>query len=346
MKSNFFLALLTLELFCFPRLADANPYLAKAGEPPASVRVATCAVSGGFVHLYTALDHGLFDKYGIKASNVFIRGSGVALAAMAFDEVQFLYCAADATIPGMASGIDVKLVASPLVGLPYVMLARKDIKRPEDLKGKTIGVTRPGDLSFRLSKAVLKKFNLSEGDVKIRPIGGSQSERYHAMLQDIVQALVITPPLDVRGKKDGFNVIYTLGDLDIPFIYSSVHTNLKSLKERPLLVQRFVAAMAESLAFVDNNPDKAKASMAKAMKTADPEALQSAYNAYAKAIVNRRMLVPVDAVAAAMEIAREQGTSVRKKAPELVDNSFAENLTKSGFLREIWGGEVPDGARR
>jgi ABC-type nitrate/sulfonate/bicarbonate transport system substrate-binding protein len=337
---------LIVGVLLFTTGARANPYLAKPLESPVSVRVATCAVSGGFVHLYTALDSGLFEKYGIKASNVFIRGSGIALAAMASDEVQFLYCAADATIPGMASGIDVKLVASPLVGLPYVMLARKDIKRPEDLKGKTIGVTRPGDLSFRLSKAVLKKFNLSEGDVTIRPIGGSQSERYNAMLQDVVQALVITPPLDVRGKKDGFNLLYNLSELDISFIYSSLHTNGKSLKERPQLVQRFVAAMAESLAFVEKNPDKAKAAMAKAMKTSDAEALQSAYNAYARGIVNRRMLVPADAVGSAIEIAREQGTNVRKKAAELIDNSFTQSLAKSGFLKEIWGGEIPDRAKK
>ena len=42
-----------------------------------------------------------------------------------------------------------------------------------------------------------------------------------------------------------------------------------------------------------------------------------------------------------IEVAREQGTNVRKKAAEVIDNSFAENLEKSGLLKEIWGGEVP-----
>ena len=71
----------------------ANPYLAKPGEKPLSMRVSTCAVSGGFVHLYTALDNGLFDKYGIKLENIFIRGSAQNLTALATDEVQFTYCA-------------------------------------------------------------------------------------------------------------------------------------------------------------------------------------------------------------------------------------------------------------
>lgn len=320
--------------------AGANPYLAKPGETPVTVRIATCAVSGGFVHLYTAIDNGLFDKYGIKANHIYIRGSGISLTALASDEIQFLFCAADGTIPGMATGIDAKLVAAPLVGLPYVLLVRKDVKRPEDLKGKSIGVTRPGDLSYRLSRAVLKKFGLTEEDVKLRPIGGSQSERYNAMVQDVIQAIIVTPPLDVRGKRDGFNLVYNLNDLKLPFIYSSVHTNSKMIQERPQLAQRVVAAFAEAVQFVEKNPDKAKASVSKALKLKDAEALQSSYDAYAKSIVNRKLLVPGDQVADAVELAKAE-TSVRKKANEIYDNRFAEDLDKSGFLKEIWGGKVP-----
>ena len=323
-----------------PVAANANPFLAKAGEATANVQVATCAVSGGFIHLYTAMDNGLFDKYGIKIDHKFISGSAMNLAALSADEVQFLYCAADGTIPGLASGVDGKLVASPLIGLPYVLLAHKDIKRLEDLKGKSIGVSRAGDLDDRLMKTLLKKVNLSTSEVAIRPIGGSQSERYNAMMAGIIQAAPVTPPLDARGKKDGLNVIYNLKDLNLPFIYSSLHTNPKTLKERPHLVQRFVAAMAESVHYVEKNPDKAKASLGKVLKISESEILQSAYDAYAISLVNRSLIVPANALAEAVEVARDSGTAVRKKPAELFDNSFAEQLTKSGFLKELWGAEV------
>jgi len=331
-----------IALFCLlaPVAANANPYLAKPGEPPVSIHVATCAVSGGFTHLYTALDNGLFDKYGIKVDHRFISGSGVNLAALAADEIQFLYCAADATIPGLASGIDGKLVGAPLVGLPYVLIGQKEIKRIEDLKGKSIGISRPGDLDDRLMKAMLKRFNLTTEEVKLRPIGGSQSERYTAMVEGIVQAVSVTRPLDARGKKDGFSLIYNLNELGLPFIYSSLHTNPKMLKERPWLVQRFVAAMAESIYFVEKNPDKAKASLGKVLKISETEILQSAYDAYAKLLVNRRMAVPANALADAVEVARDTGTNIRKKPAELFNNAFAENLEKSGFLKEIWGAEL------
>jgi ABC-type nitrate/sulfonate/bicarbonate transport system substrate-binding protein len=84
--------LLALWALIVAESASANPYLAKVGEAPTTVHVATCAVSGGFIHLYTAMDNGLFDKYGLKVDNKFISGSAMNLAALSADEVQFLYC--------------------------------------------------------------------------------------------------------------------------------------------------------------------------------------------------------------------------------------------------------------
>jgi ABC-type nitrate/sulfonate/bicarbonate transport system substrate-binding protein len=336
MKFKLFVAFLILSI-AVP--VGANPYLPKPGERPVSLRVSTCAVSGGFIHLYTALDNGLFDKYGIKLENIFIRGSAQNLTALATDEVQFTYCASDAIIPGMAAGIEVKIVASPLVKLPYVLITRKEIKRPEDLKGKALGIARAGDLSDRLSRAVVKKLGLAPDAVTIRPIGGSQGERYQAMAAGIVHGVIITPPLDVKARNEGYNVMYRLIDLNIPFIYSSLHTSYKMLRERPEIVQRMVAAFAEIVYFVEKNPDKAKASVAKAMRTNDAEALQSAYDTYARDILDRTMVVPGKAVAETVEIARESGSPVRKKPEELYDNSFVNNLEKSGFMKEIWGSE-------
>ncbi len=341
MKTKWTCALIFLIYFCWPHAAYANPYLAKAGEAPVTVRVAACAITGGFIHLYAALDNGLFDKYGMKVEFVSIRGSGVSLAALAADEVQFLYCAADATIPGMASGSDAKLIAAPLIGLPWVLLTRKDIKRPEELKGKSIAVTRPGDLTFRLARALLKKFNLSESDVKILTVGGTgQVEPFNALRSGFAEAALVTPPLDVRGRRDGFSLIYRLNDLGLPAVYSSLHTNAKTLRERPLLAQKWVAALADSIQFVEKNPDRGKAAVGKALKLNDADALQSAYDAYAKLLVNRRLSVPETSVAGVIEVAREQGTSIRRKASEMTDNRFAEDLEKSGFLKELWGAEI------
>jgi len=340
MKRYPMIGLILVQLLMVAARGEANPYLAKPGEKPVAIRMSNCAVSGGFTHMYAAVDARLFEKYGLRTELIYIQGSGPGLTALATNEIQFLYCAGDATIPGLAAGVEVKLVGSPLVGMPYMLLARKDIKRVEDLKGKSIGYSRPGQVDHRLARAVLKKFNLSESEVALRPIGGSQPERYRAMQQDIVQAIPVPPPLDVRGKKDGFQVIYNLNDLGLPFIYSSLHTNATMLANQRETVQRFVAAMAEAIHFVEKNPERAKGALSKVLKLTDQDSLQSAYDAYAIALVNRRMMVPANMVTAAVDVVRELGTNIKRKPTDLFDNSFAEHLDKSGFLRELWGTEL------
>jgi ABC-type nitrate/sulfonate/bicarbonate transport system substrate-binding protein len=326
--------------------ALANPYLAKPGEPLVRARIGTCAITGGFVHLYAALDNKLFEKYGVNAEHIVVRGGSVAAAALAADEISFLYCNADTNIARIATGMDGKLVASPLVGLPYVVLARKDIKRPADLKGKSIGVTRPGDFTYKLAKDFLKKHNLSDKDVTLATVGGTPTERYSALVQDVFQAILIQPPLDARGKKDGFNVIYHLSELGLPFIYSSLFVNTKTFKERPVLVQKMVATLAESVFLVEKKPELGMASVGKTLRINDVETLQSAYDAYAKRLINRRMIVPAKMVAETIENARGEGTVIRRKPNEVFDNVFVENLDKSGFMKELWGGTVPEDSRK
>ena len=325
-----------------PATARANPYLAKSGDPVVSIRVAACAISGGFIHLYTALDHRLFDKYGIRPEFLLVRGAGVSAAALTSNELQFLYCTADAIIPSLAAGAENKMIASPLVGLPWVIIARKELSRVEDLKGKIFIATRPGGTPDTLIRTLMKKLHFTSDDLAIRHIGGAgQTEVYNALQHGLGHATMVTPPLDARARRDGFNVIYQLDDLNLPAIYSSVFTNDRVLKERPAIAQKFVAAMAEAVHFVEKNPEKAKASVARVLALKDQESAQSAYDAYARQLVNRRLSIPASRVAEAIESARQAGANVRRKPAETYDNSFAEHLEKSGFLKELWGGDVP-----
>jgi hypothetical protein len=77
------------------------------------------------------------------------------------------------------------------------------------------------------------------------------------------------------------------------------------------------------------------------MRTKDEEALRVSFNVFAKEIVDRRMTVPSAAVAEGVELVRAGGTLVRRKPEELYDNAFVNNLEKSGFLKELWGSELP-----
>ncbi|HKY10200.1 MAG TPA: hypothetical protein VJQ55_18265, partial [Candidatus Binatia bacterium] len=86
----------------------------------------------------------------------------------------------------------------------------------------------------------------------------------------------------------------------------------------------------------------AMASVGKVLRINDADTLRSAYEAYAKNLINRRMTIPAKMVADTLEIAREDGAVLRRKPNEIFDNTFVENLEKSGFMKELWGGAVPE----
>ena len=98
-----------------------------------------------------------------------------------------------------------------------------------------------------------------------------------------------------------------------------------------------VAAFAEAIYYVDKNPGITKSAIAKIMRTKDEEALQVSYNVYTKDIVDRRMIVPGQAVNDSLELYRSLGTPVKRRAEDIYDNSFVNNLERSGFQRELWG---------
>jgi NitT/TauT family transport system substrate-binding protein len=325
-----------------PPVAPSNPYLASAGEPATRLEVGVCAVTGGFVHLYTALESNLFAKYGLDVELVTLRGAPPSLAALAAGEIQFLYCAADATITGLASGVDATLIAAPLVGVPFVMITRPEIATFADLRGQSVGITRAGELDDRLSRLALERHGLRPNeDVELRPIAGSQPERYQLMLANVVQANALTPPLDAQAEQDRLHVIYDLAELNLPFVYSAAQASNRLIRDNPRLVQRFVAALAEAVYFTERNPQAARQALGKVLDLQDSSALDSAYNAYARKLVNRELTVPREAVQASIDAVRDGGAPVTKDAVAIVDNRFADDLLATGFLRQLWGGDPP-----
>ncbi len=110
------------------------------------------------------------------------------------------------------------------------------------------------------------------------------------------------------------------------------------LRDRPEIVQRTVAAFAEAVTSSKKIPTRRKL-RSQSHATNDDEALQSSYNVYAKEIVDRTMVVPGKVGRRDHRDRAQDGTPIRRKPEEIYDNSFVNNLEKTGFMKEIWGSE-------
>ncbi len=322
-----------------------HPYLALPGERPTAVKVGLCAISGANVHLYTAQEGNLFQKYGLQVEPVRFPGGMAAVAALSANEVQLVTCGAENTLGGLATGLEAKLVAAPLVGVPYLLIARPDVPTVADLRGKLVGTPRVGSSPDAMTRLVLERHGLVPGqDVDVRAIPGAtgQSDMYNALRGNAIQATVISPPFDAQARKDGLNVIYDIADLGVPAIASAVHANGVLLQSNPLAVQRFVAALAEAMHLAETRPEVTHQALAKALGVDDPAVLESASRAFAHRLANRRLRVPLDSLNASLDDLRAAGTPVSVRgAEDIVSNVFVDDLEHTGVLGALWGNDIP-----
>ena len=323
--------------------SPAARYLAKPGEPAASVKIGLCGVNGGNVFMYVARDADTFSKYGLNVELVNTLGGAASMAALGSNEIQGVYCAVDAIVGGLASGFPGKLVAASQVGQPFVLMARTDIRSVADLRGKTVGTSRAGGLAHKLTERVMEKHGfVVNRDVDVRPLGGSQADVYAGLIAGVVQAAVIAPPLDAQARREGLHVIYDLADLGEPAIDRGLLVSSAMIQSSPQLIQRLVAGLADAMHYADTHPEAAKQSIGRVLNVEDPDSLESAYQAYARKMIHRRLTVPLEIVAENLQDVREAGTSVTVSRPEeIVDNSFANDLEQTGFLAQLWGAALP-----
>ena len=123
------------------------------------------------------------------------------------------------------SGAPVRIVMSVMDGADHFLVTSPNIKRVEDLKGKTFGISSFGGTPHSEAIAVLRKYNLNpEKDVTFLQVGGS-SARYMSLESGAIQAAMIVPPFNHLAKKRGFNQLLGFNDImSMPVGGLAVHT--------------------------------------------------------------------------------------------------------------------------
>jgi ABC-type nitrate/sulfonate/bicarbonate transport system substrate-binding protein len=109
----------------------------------APLRIAYSSISGAMLPLWVAKDKKLFDKHGVDVELTYIRG--VAIEALIAGEVQFVRASPPSVIRSTLRGADLAVIANTINVPLFSLMTRADLKRPEDIKGKKIGVTGLGD---------------------------------------------------------------------------------------------------------------------------------------------------------------------------------------------------------
>jgi NitT/TauT family transport system substrate-binding protein len=228
------------------------------------IKVTQAVASFAFLPIDYAKAAGFFQSEGIEVQQIATRGGGPDLTALISGDVQFNAAAGTYQIGAIAAGRDIVNVYNfynrNLIGLVLSADAAKKSGVGADaplkdrlaaLKGLKIGMTRPGSLTDKQVRHLLRQGGLTDGDAQIVAIGGPPN-LLSAMKQGAIDAYAISVPhYQIAAKKLG-GVIWvdnTRGDdpsID-PFMMESILTTAEYAKNNPETVKKMVRAMDKAV---------------------------------------------------------------------------------------------------
>jgi NitT/TauT family transport system substrate-binding protein len=211
---------------------------------------------------FVGIEKGFYRVAGIDLKPTEGRGSGQVVQLVGKGDDQFGFASTDAVFRAVAKGIPVVAVANvmPKMGQAMFVMKRSGITKPEQLKGKLIGVT-PGGTNETLLPAFLENVGLSMSDVK--QVAVSPASKVRMFLQGQFDAIMATAWAAGLFAQDGGANVFVYSDYGVSMVGFNIVTNPNLAKSNADLVKRFIAATMKSWAYAKANPEEALDALAK-----------------------------------------------------------------------------------
>src|SRR5689334_7756498 len=242
-----------------------------------SVKVGRTTGGSGFhIPSYVAIDKGFLKAEGLDA-NFITATAGVLVRATIAKEIEF------SPIPG--GGSEAMLKGAPLVFFvgeslisQWTLTTTPDMKRVEDLKGKTLGLGRPGSADYsEIVVTLAKHFNMQPGkDYKVIAFTG-EPDRIAALIQGSIQGGVLSFPHAARAEKEGMKILMRTGDY-IPRLGGTFLAHKDFIKEKRDVVKKFTRGMIRAIDYVKSDKKGTMEVIQKYFEIKDAKVVESIYN--------------------------------------------------------------------
>jgi NitT/TauT family transport system substrate-binding protein len=247
-------------------LAASLPLTASAQGKDKVVLLLNWYVYSEHAPFFLGKERGYFDQEGIDLDIQEGRGSGVTVQAVAAGTATFGYADVPTMIKAASKGAPVTAVGVALQTSPMSVMgfADKNIRKPEDIKGKTVAVT-PGDSMSQIWPLFLKKTNLKDSDFK--QVAGDAQTKLNAVINgqaDLLLGYVMDQAIKLQDATHKQIYPIRFADYGINMVSSGIIVQKDFLKTKPDVVKRFMRAATRSLEEAARNPDAAVDAMLKA----------------------------------------------------------------------------------
>ena len=301
------------------------------------VRMAFTSLSAVMMPPWLAREAGIFNKHGLEVEVIATPTGVEGMNALIVGEVQFLQISGGTTASSALGGADVMIVGTTLDTLVQNLMARPEIEKPEQLRGKALGITRFGTSIDVGARIALRHFGLvPEKDVAIVQVGGMES-MVSALQANRIQAGILSNPAISQAKKLGHHVLLDIASLGIPYAFTGMTTRGRIIREDPDLVRRYMMAQTEAIARAKRDRELALKVMGKYLRTTNAAALSEAY----EIDVQKFMLkVPLPTAAAVKSVLEDLAARIPKakdaEPQRFFDDSFVRQMQSSGFIDALY----------
>lgn len=299
--------------------------LASNAAYPAPIRIAYSSISGAMLPLWVAKDKKLFEKHGVDVELAYIRG--VSIEALLAGEIQFVRASPPAVVRSTLRGADLAIIANTINVAVFSTMTKPEIRKPEDLKGKKIGVTNLGDSPDLVLSLLLERWGLQRNkDVTVLGIRGGMPELLISVAKGFVDAGMISAPNNLRGIKMGLRELVDAADYGIPYVNSPLSARRSFIKSNRDIVLRILRAYSEAVQETRNDKNAALKILAKYVRVDDPEILAEVYRSYGQKHLQKTIAVDLEGVKGLLKGLGSEAAGANPA--NFVDASLVQELEK------------------
>jgi ABC-type nitrate/sulfonate/bicarbonate transport system substrate-binding protein len=288
---------------------------------------------------FIAKDTGLGAKYGLDFDPVFIGASSALIQSMLSGAADYAGSGGPSVITNVLKGGDIIHITAMVPRFTQSIMVRQDIKRPGDMAGRKIGVSRLGTVTHFALQTAIDAHGLK--NVTILQMGG-QPEAYAGLARGAVDGAVFSPPYNFQLKKQGFTELFSPGDLQklTEFITNGIVARRSIAEREKDTTMRVIKMTAEAIKVVQTDRELTKKVMNKWMPMKDPEMAELVYR-FATENFSKEGLVPEGALRSMVK----QLVQTNQVDPKLAaatpigayyDNRHVEEVKRSGFFEQLW----------
>lgn len=304
-----------------------------------TLNVSYASVTGSRIPLWIAKDAGLFEKNGLHVNLVVIAAGNAAIGALASGDVEILGAPGSTTMVSAARGLPFAIIGT-FGPSAWKLAAHPSITTVEQLRGKTVGISRPGTTVEFATRRALLKLGLTPGkDVSILATGLAESnKRVLVMHQGKIDATLVSPDNLYEAEQKGLkiSVLSDLKDLGIYTSASDLSAKRDFLKNQRHRARGFMTAFCEAIALGRANKNIALASFRKHMRENDPRRLDTLYKNYVIDFLPTKPFPMEEVIQTEIENMTPTVAEFRgKKAADFVDKSILTDLEREGFFTQL-----------